>query len=64
MLRAVAVRPTPAILSGSMMTLISRSTPPTREICATPFSPCRVRATVSSMNQLRPLGDMLGAETA
>ena len=61
---AAAVRPWAAIRSGLMTTLISRSTPPTREIWATPFSDCSVRETVSSMNQDSWLGVMPGAATA
>jgi hypothetical protein len=59
-----AVTPNEAIRSGSMMTLISRSTPPTRATWATPFSPCRARVTVSSMNHDSSVALMFGAETA
>ena len=46
------------------MTLISRSMPPTRETCATPFWACNSRPTVSSMNQEIWDGDMVGDDTA
>ena len=63
-LSSVAVSPCAAIRSGSMITLISRSTPPTRLTWATPFAPCSERETVSSTNQDSWLSDMSGAETA
>jgi hypothetical protein len=47
-----------------MTTLISRSTPPTRATWATPFSPCRARVTVSSMNHDSSVALMFGAATA
>ncbi len=59
-----AVSPRAAMRSGSMMTLISRFTPPTREICDTPFSVWSSRAMVSSMNQESSESDMAGAATA
>ena len=59
-----AVRPCAARRSGSTMTLISRSTPPTRLTCATPGAACSARAMVSSMNHDSSCVDMAGAETA
>ena len=46
------------------MTLISRSTPPTRLTWATPPAPCKARETVSSTNHESWLADMSGEETA
>ena len=60
----VAVRPRAARRSGSIMTLISRATPPTRVICDTPSAVCRVRLTVLSTNQLSWSSLMEGAATA
>ena len=50
-LTSPAVMPKASSRSGSSAMRISRSTPPMRSICETPFTPCSARMTVSSTNQ-------------